>query len=282
MATVAELAPDLPHHIITTLVAQLGERLLRLSTRALVPTHFVVYLHPDDHLALAGVSRAIADDAWRAIDAEIERLSKQGATPLRRTLHRLAKPWAPPPMPVERATSKRQLELLPDPHGELPRGRFTIVFQLPAPEQTDMTGTATVSVTSGIAQDGQPTARVDHATPVYARLDMKDDLGERTFEIRQDKLIIGRGGPGVWVDVKVRGSTDISQEHLRLRRDPQTGAFYIKDMSRNGTSVNGRRLPCGVVYDGEVKREVEGQEVTLPPQAQIALADAVTLAFARL
>ena len=282
MATVAELAPDLPHQIITTLVGQLGERLVRLSTRALAPTHFVIYLHPDDHLALAGVSRAIADDAWRAVDAEIERLSRRGATPLRRTLHRLARPWAPPPMPVERATSKRQLELLPDPHGELPRGRFTIVFQLPAPEQTDMTGTATVSVTSGIAQDGQPTARVEHAAPAYARLDMKDDLGERTFEIRQDKLIIGRGGPGVWVDVKVRGSTDVSQEHVRLRRDPQSGAFLIKDMSRNGTSVNGRRIPAGVVYDGEAKREIEGQEVTLPPQAQITLADAVTLAFARL
>jgi hypothetical protein len=132
-------------------------------------------------------------------DAEIERLSKRGATPLRRTIHRLARPWAPAPMPVERATSKRQLELLPDPHGELPRGRFTIVFQLPAPEQTDMTGTATVSVTSGIANDGLPTARVEQTAPAYARLDTKDDLGERTFEIRQEKVIIGRGGPGVWV-----------------------------------------------------------------------------------
>jgi len=281
MAMVAELAPDLPHQIITTLVAQLGERLVRLSTRALAPTHFVIYLHPDDHLALAGVSRAIAEDAWRAVDVEIERLSRRGATPLRRTLHRLARPWAPPPVPVERAGPKRQLELLPDPHGELPRGRFTIVFQLPVPEQIDMTGTATVSVTSGIAQDGQPTARVEHTIPAYARLDMKDDLGERTFEIRQDKLIIGRGGPGVWVDVKVRGSTDISQEHVRLRRDPQSGAFLIKDMSRNGTSVNGRRIPSGVVYDGEAKREIEGQEVMLPPQAQITLADAVTLEFAR-
>ena len=282
MATVAELAPDLPHQIITTLVNQLGERLVRLSTRALAPTHFVIYLHPEDHLALAGVSRAIADDAWRAVDAEIERLSRRGATPLRRTLHRLARPWAPPPVPVERAASKRQLELLPDPHGELPRGRFTIVFQLPAPEQTDITGTATVSVTSGIANDGQPTARVEHTAPAFARLDMKDDLGERTFEIRQDKVIIGRGGPGVWVDVKVGGSTDVSQEHVRLRRDPQTGAFLIKDMSRNGTSINGRRMPSGVMYDGEVKREVEGQEVALPWKAAITLADAVTLTFARL
>jgi len=282
MATVAELAPDLPHQIITTLVSQLGERLVRLSTRALAPTHFVIYLHPDDHLALSGVSRAIADDAWRAIDSEIERLSKRGATPLRRTIHRLARPWAPAPMPVERATSKRQLELLPDPHGELPRGRFTIVFQLPAPEQTDMTGTATVSVTSGIANDGLPTARVEHTAPAYARLDAKDDLGERTFEIRQDKVIIGRGGPGVWVDVKLRGSTDVSQEHVRLRRDPQTGAFLIKDMSRNGTSMNGRRIPSGVMYDGELKREIEGQEVALPARADITLADAVTLTFTRL
>ena len=58
-------------------------------------------------------------------------------------------------------------------------------------------GVTSQTVTSGIANDGLPTARVEHTAPAYARLDMKDDLGERTFEIRQDKVIVGRGGPGV-------------------------------------------------------------------------------------
>jgi hypothetical protein len=278
------MAPDLPQQIISTLVQQLGERVVRLSTRALAPTHFVIYLHPDDHLALSGLTRAITDDAWRSVDAEIERLSKQGATPLRRTIYRLARPWAPPPLPIERATTKRQIEFLPDPDGDLPRGRFTIVFQLPAPEQIDATGTATVSVTSGLATDRQGRTDTISGTPApaYARIDLTDDSGSRTFEIRQDKTIVGRGGPGVWVDLKVRASTDVSQEHVRIRRDAQSGDFLIKDMSRNGTSVNGRLLPHGVSYDGDVKREIDGQELPLPAHAEIALANAVTLTFTRL
>src|SRR5215510_12126202 len=105
MATVAGIAPDLPRQIISTLVQQIGERLVRLSTRALAPTHFVIYLHPEDLLALSGLTRAITEDAWRSVDAEIARLSRQGATPLRRALHRLARPWAPAPLPIENATA---------------------------------------------------------------------------------------------------------------------------------------------------------------------------------
>jgi len=53
---------------------------------------------------------------------------------------------------------------------------------------------------------------------------------------------------------------------VRLRRDPASGAFKIFDKSRNGTSVNGKRLP----------RE---KEQALPDRAEIALGQSLKLAF---
>jgi hypothetical protein len=196
-------------------------------------------------------------------------------------VYRIARPWSPAPLPIEGASARRQIEFLPDPEGELPRGRFRLVIQLPTP-RPDFAGTATVSVTAGVG-----TAVVDadrrRSEPrrAYARIDLHDDQGSRVFEVCSDKTIIGRGGQGVWVDLKVQGPSEISQEHVRIRRDPDSGDFFVKDLSRNGTSVNGQRVPPGVSYDGELKREVDGQEVRLPARADIVLADSVTLTFTR-
>jgi hypothetical protein len=282
MAPVAELDPDLPRQIILTLVQQLRARIVPLTTRALAPTHFVVYLHPDDHLQLDGIASAIVADASREMDAEIARASKWSGPRWRRALYRAARPWAGAPLPIEGASPRRQIELLPDPDGELPRGRFRIVIQLPTADRRDFAGTATVSVTAGVATDrAGGEGRRAEPRRVYARIDLHDEGGARVFEISSDKTIVGRGGQGVWADLKVSGATEISQEHVRIRRDPDTGDFFIKDLSRNGTSVNGQRIPPGVAYDGETKREVEGHEVRLPARATIVLADTLTLTFTR-
>jgi hypothetical protein len=281
MDPVAELDPDLPRQIIATMVHQLRTRIVRLTTKALAPSHFVVYLHPDDHGQLAGISRAIADDAEREMDAEIVRVSKWCEPAWRRLVYRAAHPWHPAPLRVEGASPRRQIEFVPDPEGELPRGRFRIVVQLPT-ARPDFAGTSTVSVTAGV-----PTAAINgdkprgEPRPAYARIDLHDDAGARTFEICSDKTIVGRGGQGVWADLKVQGPTEVSQEHVRIRRDPATGDFFIKDLSRNGTAVNGQRIPPGVSYDGESKREIDGREVRLPGRADIVLADTVRMTFTR-
>src|SRR5687768_240146 len=150
MGPVAELDPDLPRQIIVTMVHQLRTRIVRLTTRALAPSHFLVYLHPEDHVQLAGITAAIVDDASREMDAEIARASKWSAPTWRRLVHRVPRPWAPAPLPVEGASPRRHIEFLPDPEGELPRGRFRIVIQLPS-ARNDFAGTATVSVTAGVA-----------------------------------------------------------------------------------------------------------------------------------
>jgi hypothetical protein len=281
MDPVTELDPDLPRQIIVTMVQQLRVRTVRLTSKALAPSHFVVYLHPEDHVQLGGIAAAIAEDAAREMDAAIARASRWSSPPWRRLLHRILRPWDPAPLPVESASPRRQIEFMPDPDDELPRGRFRIVVHLPT-ARPDFAGTATVSVTGGVATavaDSEP--RRSEPRAAYARIDLSDDSGARVFEVCADKTIIGRGGQGVWADLKVHGPTEISQEHVRIRRDPATGEFFIKDLSRNGTVVNGERIPGGVAYEGETKRELDGHEVRLPARADIVLANAVRMTFTR-
>jgi pSer/pThr/pTyr-binding forkhead associated (FHA) protein len=82
----------------------------------------------------------------------------------------------------------------------------------------------------------------------------------------QNEISVGRGGEDLWVDLPLYTGDEVSREHLRLRRDPASGTFVIVDKSRNGTWVNGRRLPRGV-------------EEELPDRAEIRVAEALKLSF---
>jgi hypothetical protein len=283
VSTVSGLDASLPRQVIVTLVRQLRSNVVPLASKAVVPTHFVVYLHPDDHSQLAGIGPVIVEQAARAMDEEIARLSRWSGGGWR-LFHRLLNPWAStPPLPIDAGGARRQIELLPDPDGDLPRGRFTVRTQLPAPAPLDFAGTATVSVTAGRRTSPGDNGSAPPPRAAYARLDFRDDEGAKTFEISDDKTLVGRGGQGVWVDVRLVSAPEISQEHVRIRRDPASGAFFLKDLSRNGTALDGRRLPAGVVYDGDEKREANplADEVPLPAQAQITLAGILTLSFCR-
>ena len=94
----------------------------------------------------------------------------------------------------------------------------------------------------------------------------------------KNQIVIGRGGRDYWTDLKLTTLPDVSREHVRLRRDAQSGEFFIKDLSRLGTSVNGEQIPTSVEFvDGE-KRD-KNVEVKLPAKARIGLADVVFLDF---
>ena len=66
---------------------------------------------------------------------------------------------------------------------------------------------------------------------------------------------------------------DVSREHARIRRDPNTGAFHLIDLSSFGTTLNGRHVPVGYEKVDGLKRE-NGAETALPDVARIGLADA--------
>jgi hypothetical protein len=99
-----------------------------------------------------------------------------------------------------------------------------------------------------------------------------------SYDIARDSVTVGRGGLAYRVDVRVEASADVSREHMRLRRDPATGRFFVVDLSSLGTSVDGRRVPRGFDEADGAKRE-NGTETALGDRARIGLADTVFLDF---
>ncbi len=121
-----------------------------------------------------------------------------------------------------------------------------------------------------------PTATAQ--APALATLTYRDENGDHVFRMEKPQVVVGRGGPGYWVDLKLKTVPDVSRDHLRLRYDEPERRVYIKDLSTLGTTVNGVAIPTSIeVRDGEkVDRNVE---VPLPPEAEIGLAGAVFIRF---
>ena len=111
-----------------------------------------------------------------------------------------------------------------------------------------------------------------------ARLRYDDNAGAHTFDIVRDSVTIGRGGIAYPADVRIDASIDVSREHARIRRDAQSGAFFIVDLSTLGTTVNGRRVPKGYDEVDGTKKE-NGVETPLTTGSRIGLADTVYLDF---
>jgi hypothetical protein len=107
---------------------------------------------------------------------------------------------------------------------------------------------------------------------VLATLRWRDALGEHAFAMLHPTLKIGRGGQGFWVDVKLDTLPDVSREHVLVRHDEAAGGFFVQDLSRYGTSVNGARLPARPEGSAE-----GGRETPLALPATLDLAGAITL-----
>jgi hypothetical protein len=124
------------------------------------------------------------------------------------------------------------------------------------------------------AHSAQPTGSAP-AGPIYAIIRYCDAGGAHTFQVMKSLLVIGRGGKNMQVDLKLKTDSRVSREHLRLRRDPRTGAFYLEDLSSYGVTVNGKKIPGRA----EAANGDDAAEFALPSRAQIVLADVVTLEF---
>lgn len=92
--------------------------------------------------------------------------------------------------------------------------------------------------------------------------------GQR-WNVTKEEFTIGRGGE---CDVVV-ADRQVSRQHARIHRNE--GAFWVEDMgSKNGTHVNGQRLPAGMPHrlqDGDmvqiawaIKMIFVGSEATVP------------------
>ncbi len=285
---------------------------LRYST--IVPATYDVYLHPADFQRLESLAAVIADQARRALDEELEKLNRasQIEAKVREALRRPRLPHERAGSAWEiRLISDPNDELAPGdilvdstlvtPESESLSGSRTrrIVttrrgdriesHEAPAASQAVPAPAAIPARTGPVAVPSMPDSSAPHAEappppaaePVLgalATLRYRDENGDHLFRMEKPQVVVGRGGPGYWVDLKLKTVPDVSRDHLRLRYDEPERRFYIKDLSTLGTTVDGAAIPSSIeVRDGEkVDRNLE---VPLKSEAEIGLAGAVFISF---
>lgn len=265
--------------IIDAVVANMrvGREPLKYST--LAPSRFTVYLHPSEFARLQDILPILQEETARALSEALERLNRQPK--VLRWLTRLSGQLEPA---VRNPAGGWHIEFVPDADGELAEGDLLVDSQLVVPGEPDLgVGERTRRITTvrrgtqSITEE-RTTPAPRPAQPLVARIGYEDENGRHVYEMTQDVISIGRGGKAFPVDLRIESSPDVSREHARIRRDPQSGRFFLIDLSSLGTTLNGRHVPRGYDEVEGSKRE-NGAETPLPDGARIGLADTVFLDF---
>jgi hypothetical protein len=267
--------------LIEAVVDNMRKNLEPLKYSTLAPTRFTVYVHPTEYARIEGIIPILEEQTVRALGDELHKLNRR--SPIKRWLDRLTRDHD---AQIDNAGAEWQVEFRPDPDGEMNEGDLLIDSELVLQAKPELgVGERTRRITT--LHTGHRTTTREHtvnrtpqapALPVFARVVYDDTSGQHTRDVVKDSVTIGRGGIAFPVDIRIVSSADVSREHARIRRDPQTGAFYLIDLSSLGTTLNGRHVPRGYEERDGAKRE-NGVETPLPDTARIGLADIVFLDF---
>jgi FHA domain len=269
--------------VILEIVRNMREGLEPLHYSTLPPAIFHVYLHPEDMDRLRGIVPRIVDEARRALDAELVSLNRGGLAE-RFKLSRRSEPK------VEAPESGWEIRILENTDDEVDRGDIVIYSELALPAKTELGGGSMTKRIATRKMGGVETApRMSYqpaAAPpaetvndgAHATLEYEDDAGHQVYRMSKDQIVVGRGGRDYWTDVKLNTLPDVSREHFRLRRDPESGKFFLKDLSRLGTTINGETAPSSVEFVNGEKRD-RNVEAAVPDEARIGLAGVIFLDF---
>ena len=267
--------------LIEAVVDNMRKNLEPLKYSTLAPTRFTVYVHPTEFARLEGIIPILERETIRALADELQKLNRR--SPIKRWLERLTRDHEPE---IDNAGAEWQVEFRADPDGDLSDGDLLIDSELVLPAKPDLgVGERTRRITT--MHTGHRTTTREHtvnrapqalASPVFGRVIYDDSSGQHTHDVVKDSVTIGRGGVAYPVDIRIVSSVDVSREHARIRRDPQTGRFYLIDLSSLGTTLNGRHVPRGYEEREGAKRE-NGVETPLADTARIGLAGIVFLDF---
>ena len=220
---------------------------LKYST--LAPSRYTVYLHATEFARLEGIIPILQEQTTRALTEELEklnhrprllnvggslapRLEPRGPQRRRRVADRFPRR---PRRRHERRRSADRLRARSAGQARARRGRTHAADHHRPRRFADVDART----------DGQPRAHC-RGERLFARIEYDDDAGHHVFEVVKDSSTIGRGGIAYPVDIRIASSPDVSREHARLRRDPQTGRFFLIDLSSLGTTLNGRHVPKGL------------------------------------
>jgi hypothetical protein len=300
--------------VILAVAENMRSSLEPLVTKTIAPSLYQVYLHSADYERLRTIFGELEAEAKELLERELARLNRGAST----AAHRLLAPlraWrrgrgdrdaaaaagggaggagaaggaagsgggggsrAPR---VVSAEGRWFIRFQEDPNGALEPGDVQVVSEFAQQAAAGYGSGAPTHRISTTRRLGRSTTRREtaDAATAYARIAYKDDSGQREFWVIKDEVVIGRDAPDVWVDLRLETSLDVSREHARLRRAPDSGAFRIKDLSKLGTTVNGKPLPPSLEGSGEAERDRDCW-TDLPDRARIGLAGIVFLDFER-
>ncbi len=247
--------------IVSELIRNMELGRFEMAYTVLLPCVFTVYLNPEDYATLRGVFELIAEDARRALRARVAELNgNPRILGLRRG--KAVKEY-------KIACRDWSLEFLPE--TEVPPGDAEIHSELNETAEPGFRGTKTTLM------EREPSVQAHRTTsqrrevgrasePVYAEIRYEDDSGPQLFLVTHNQVRVGRGGESQPMDLALYTNDEVSREHLIIRRDPAAGAFFIVDVSTNGTWLEGKRLRKGI-------------EELLPARAEIGIGEVLTLAF---
>jgi hypothetical protein len=260
------------------------EGLEPLHYSTLPPAIYHVYLHPDDMERLRAIVPRIVDEARRALDAEVEQMNRASLVE-RLKLSRRGEPKISPP------EGGWQIRILENTDEDVSQGDVVIYSELALPAKMELSaGSMTKRIATRKLGGTQTTARTyeekkpEPASPppteegVFAVIEYEDQGGHKTFRMTKNEIVVGRGGRDYWTDIKLDTLADVSREHFRLRRDEASGQFFLKDLSRLGTTINGEAAPSSIDFSDGEKRDRQ-VEAPVPAEAKIGLAGVVFLEF---
>ena len=251
--------------IILAILENMRESMEPLLYSTVAPSIYDVYLHPDDHERLAGIFARIREEAKTALNQDLGRSRK--SRPLLPGLRKdLPK--------VEAAEGDWYISFHKDENQELAAGDILVDSLLTLPKQQEFGAGGKTQRTVTLRSDGETrklrTFQEDAAgkeAVALARLVYQDKNGQRQeFLMTAREISIGRGGRTEYCDLQLEGPVDISRQHFYLRKVEETREFFIQDVSKFGTTVDGK----GIEHK---------QWVRLPDKARIGLADKMVIEF---
>ena len=271
--------------VILEIVRNMKEGLEPLHYSTLAPAVYHVYLHPDDMERLRAIVPRIVEEARRALDAEVEALNGPSIVERLKLARRAAPKVAAP-------EGGWQIRILENTDDEVAAGDILIYSELALPVKAELgAGSMTrriatrklgaTQVTTTPPAEAQAAPAAEAPAPddgAFAVIEYADNSGRKTFRMTKDEIVVGRGGRDYWTDIKLDTLPDVSREHFRLRRDAANGSFFLKDLSRLGTTIDGQAAPSSIDFSDGGKRDLN-VEAPVPPQARIGLAGVVFLDF---
>jgi hypothetical protein len=273
--------------IIAEILRNAEQGIFKIRYSALLPSIYHVYLNPSDYDTIKPVILALTAEARLALIERLDQLNRAAKpSSIARTLgfdsgkhieYKILDPdWT--------------IEFHPDIEERLSRGDIEIYSELASAEHSDFgegakTRHVTKRLTSGATSSGTIPASGGTGTDsrrtgntVYAYIRYENTEGPQVFSVSKDQIVIGRGGKSFWVDLKLTAPSDVSREHCRIRRDPATGHFFLKDVSQFGTTIDGKRIPPSL-ENADGQHRDKNVETPIPARAVIGLADVVFLKF---